>query len=120
MKTALGPILHRDEHTQALDREAQEWLAEAVTDPLENLFADGRENSVDRLSAVAIALLAGTLWYHGGVFGGALNAGISKELRELGARLLPDGTFRLDSWRLTIPLRAAPGASHRSGRRTKK
>ena len=107
MKTALGPILHRDEHTQALDREAQEWLAEAVTEPLENLFADGRENSVDRPSAVATALLAGTLWYHGGVFGGTLNAGISKELRELGARLLPDGTFRLDSWRLTIPLRAA-------------
>jgi hypothetical protein len=120
MRTALGPIFHKDEHTAALDREVQTWFDEAISMPLDALF-DERENAVNQSSVVATALLAGVLWYFDGVFGGKLNAAISRELRDLGARLTPEGNFKLNPARLTPQLRAAIGfTANRDAERLKR
>lgn len=107
MKTPIAPILHRDEYSRAIETEANAWFREAVVMPLEILLGEEALHDTSRDSAVAAALIAGTLWYHGGFFGGQLNAGVSRELRELGATLRSDGTFFLADWRLPIALRSS-------------
>ena len=115
MKTLLGPILHRDEYTRWIEREANAWLDEAVFAPLDAAMEGERLNENDNHSFVAAALIAGTIWYASGVFGGEFDSKISRELRTLGATLTAEGTFRLPAWKLSIPVRSAIAyASHRS------
>lgn len=107
MKSALGPILHRDEYTRWIERELNAWFEDAVITPLEMAMAFERKNAIGNYSAVAAALIAGTLWYHGGVFGGQLNSAVSKELRDMGARLQADGTFRIAKSLVPVPVLSA-------------
>lgn len=112
-RVTLNPLLHRDEYTALVERELLAYLKDTIFDPLFDLLAPVRHNEKskdEQHSAVWDALLAGAIWYAHGVFSGAFDAAISKELRAMGARKVPSG-FALAQSEIPIPLRGAVAIS---------
>lgn len=87
MKKTLAPIIHRDRYTDEVAKDLVAYLEQTVYDPLFDLLKpdEVRTNENKEYPNVWDALLAGVIWYASGLFMGKFNAGISRELRELGA-----------------------------------
>ena len=111
MEVILQPIVQRDAIHRGVEDEIVAYFRETVFDPLLSILTDagirsGRLNA--SVSAVTSALRARKVWYADGVFTGAFNSAVSRELREMGAthdRRLR--IFRLPVNRLPMDLRLA-------------
>ena len=90
MKRVLDPILPRPEFSAAVERELNAYLQETLFQPLRDVLPSIRENANDPIYA---ALLAGAIQYSEGLFFGQLEAGVSKALRDLGARSRLGGLY---------------------------
>lgn len=116
------PIEHKHAYNEAIERELNAWLNEALFTPLFLLLRDegvplnkryrgieydetSQTNAVET-SAIAAALASGKLQYANGVFSGQLSAHITKELRAIGARYnFASGTFRIAKEDIPLALR---------------
>lgn len=114
MKT-LRPVRHRDDYTRAVERVVMAYFDEVIFQPILDMLEDAgtpdtRENAQE--TAVSRALKSGRLWYADGEFSGALNAEISRELREMGATLNKNrGTFTIAPDKLPADIRGAAEVS---------
>ena len=118
-KKVCAAVKHYDEHTEALFRPiwayAEEVLDFPIVDALESweesLTGSTRRNSKDSLLTAAIA--AGAISYQDGAFVGQLNAGISRELREMGATFSKwSKSFKIEQTNLPIDVRQAIAAAN--------
>lgn len=110
-RLTLDPIVHKDFHTEDLERELLSYLADVIYDPLREILKAGavRQNEKEH-SALWDALMLGVIWYADGMFTGSFSAAISRELRAIGARRRGAG-FALPAENVPLPLRAAIAAS---------
>lgn len=106
----LAPIVQHDTITLGIEQDIANYFKEVIFQPLFDLLEDAdvkvRQNAIAD-SAVLQALQERRIWYANGVFTGAFNAAISRELRKAGAIKL-EGSFSLAhaslpmSWRIVI------------------
>lgn len=109
MKVTLNPIYHRDAYAKRAEAEIVAYFRQVIFGPLLALLPGSvRQNETQKKDHPAVwdALLAGTIWYMAGVFTGAFNAAISRELRAMGARRVPAG-FGLAIDEVPLALRGA-------------
>lgn len=84
MKKTLGPVVHYDAYTDAIQREVIGYFQDVLIDPIEERLNERRENaSSDGLKA---ALASGAVWYADGAFRGTFNAELSAALSGMGAK----------------------------------
>ncbi len=124
MKT-LKAITHRDEHSRLFETKAISYLDEVIFTPLKNLTGDEtRENAEKEKSdrnALLHALAVGAIWYADGVFTGAFNAAVSRELRSMGAKSREAGaSFVIEQSQIPYEIRSAVTASKMLGEKMHK
>lgn len=109
-RVTADPILHRDEYTASVEKELLGWFDETIFAPLFDILTPVTRSNARKPweekqhSAIWDALMAGVIWYAHGVFSGAFNAAISRELRAIGARKVMAG-FALAQSEIPIVLR---------------
>ncbi len=116
-KKVCAAVKHYDEHTEALFKPilayAEDVLEFPIIDALENWeesLTSTRRNAKDSLLTAAIA--AGAISYQDGAFTGQLNAGISRELREMGATFSKwSKSFKIEQTALPIEVRQSIAAA---------
>lgn len=110
MRKVLPGLYHKDEYTEAVERDILPYFEELFAPLFEILKKGGlvRENA--SASALRSALESGRVWYADGVFSGEFSAAISRELRSLGATFV-DSTFHLVSSKVSLELRGVLAAS---------
>lgn len=105
MKKILKPIYHRDEYTEAVEKEILPYFAEVFAPLLDAVKGEPVSRMNEETSALRAALQSGKVWYHDGRFEGEFSAAISRELRAMGA-VFSDGVFHLASSALPVGLRS--------------
>lgn len=127
LNVALEPIVHKEVYGDLIEPEIQSYFDEAIFGPLFAILAeagvpteakfqaikyDEFERTNASTSAIEEGIREGRIWYAAGAFGGSFNAGISRELRNLGAVRDPHHTvFLLQSSDIPILLRGFITAS---------
>lgn len=108
MKKTLAPIYQREWYSSPIERELIAFLEQTIFHPLlEATEQPARLNEDTRPkdhSALWDALLAGIIWFSNGVFYGAFDSAISRELRAMGARRTGEN-FYLPVEQIPIALR---------------
>lgn len=108
MKKTLTPLYQREWYAAPIERELIAFLEQTIFNPLRDVMAlptrVNEEKRHEGHSALWDALLAGIVWYANGLFSGAFDAAISRELRALGARRTGDN-FYLAQDQIPIALR---------------
>lgn len=96
-KLIIAPIIYKDSWHKDLANMMLKIIIDEIFKPILQLIDNPDRKDNAKTTALEKALRAGTIRFEGGAFKGAINAAISKEIKELG------GKFFKGYWRIPSP-----------------